>query len=513
MTQATVTQPRHRAFLPLTPAHARAAHAQAANALPAADSSPQADPREAFARKMADAGLNVRLVSLFLDYYEDIRGNRSGLIPESDILPVGRDDFAELADLAPYAAAGRKLLARAVTIRLNGGLGTSMGMTHAKSLLPAKDGKTFLQIIHQQTEHQREPGAPSALLLMNSFATHTDTQRELLRIAPREAMPALFMQHRFPKVGRTTLRPVSRPDYPQQEWNPPGHGDIYAALVLSGTLEGLLRQGRRYALIANADNLGATIDPAILGYMAEEEIPFIMECAPRTASDRKGGHLARSRSGGLLLRELAQCPEADLPRFQDIARYGLFNTNNIWIDLHALRNHVEQHGLLHLPMMLNPKTADPRDKHSEPVWQIETAMGAAIALFPGARAIVTTRERFLPVKKCSDLLALRSDCFILHADGRVLPNDARSGVAGCSTDIPPVVDLDPNHYGTWDRLDARFPHGAPSLLGCTSLTVRGDVLFGRNVTVRGAVHITNPSVMQARIPDNAILEEDIHLQP
>ncbi len=352
-------------------------------------------PLQPFAAKMSRAGMPSPLVALFASYLEELACGSTGLIPESDILPVGRDDLPLLDDLAPYAATGRARLREAACIKLNGGLGTSMGMTHAKSLLPAKNGATFLELIVRQAEHlRRAHGGPSPLLFMNSFSTHQDTLRALDVLGLQHTgRPGAFLQHRFPKVSRATLLPVEYPENPELEWNPPGHGDIYAALALSGHLDRLLESGRRYALISNADNLGATLDPAILGYLMEEDIPFLMECAPRTPADRKGGHLARSRDGGLALRELAQCPDEDLPRFQDIVRYGLFNTNNIWLDLRALRRHIDGHGLLRLPMIRNPKTVNPRDPHSEKVWQVETAMGAAISLFPKARAAGTRRPR------------------------------------------------------------------------------------------------------------------------
>jgi len=58
----------------------------------------------------------------------------------------------------------------------------------------------------------------------------------------------------------------------------------------------------------------------------------------RTAADRKGGHLARRTADGrLLLREVAQCPDADLESFQDISRHKYFNTNSLWLRLDALK--------------------------------------------------------------------------------------------------------------------------------------------------------------------------------
>lgn len=461
--------------------------------------------RESFSRLMLEERLPGELIDLFLGYHGEIEASHTGLIGENDILPAKVEDFTHLDSLTRYAPEGRKLMHRAVCIRLNGGLGTSMGMTHAKSLLPARHDRSFLDIIHGQAEHQRKAhGGASPLLFMNSYATHADTLRALESMAAPEHMPRCFLQHRFPKVDRATLLPVRSHEADDMAWNPPGHGDIYAALVLSGMLDALLSEGRRWALVANADNLGASLDPAILGYMAAHRIPFLMECARRTPADSKGGHLARTPEGGLVLREVAQCPADDMAHFQDIHRYGLFNTNNIWLDLAALRDRVERYGLLRLPLILNPKTLDPRDPESTPVWQVETAMGAAIALFPGATAIVTPRRRFLPVKRCNDLLLLWSDCFSLGEDFHLNRRVAH--------DSPlPRIDLDPKHYGTWDRLMQRFPHGAPAMRSCTAMQVRGDVRFGDDVALDGEVRIRNSAKAQAVIPDGTRLSGEVHL--
>lgn len=64
-------------------------------------------------------------------------------------------------------------------------------------------------------------------------------------------------------------------------------------------------------------------------------------------------------------------------------------------------------------MIKNKKTVDPKDDASTKVYQLETAMGAAIECFKGATAIVVPRTRFAPVKKCNDLLLLRSDAYIV----------------------------------------------------------------------------------------------------
>jgi UTP--glucose-1-phosphate uridylyltransferase len=225
-----------------------------------------------------------------------------------------------------------------------------------------------------------------------------------------------------------------------------------------------------------------------------------MEVADRTEADRKGGHVARRREGGgLVLREIAQTPDEDVDTFQDIERHRFFNTNTLWVDLQALRDLLdEREGVLGLPMIVNRKTVDPADSGSPEVIQLETAMGAAIDVFDGARALRVPRRRFAPVKTTSDLLALRSDAYVLTGDAHVEPAEGRDG--------PPVVDLDDDHYKLLADFEARFPAGAPSLVACERLSVEGDVVFGANVVVRGAVAVEHSGAGQLRIEDGTVLE-------
>jgi len=296
----------------------------------------------------------------------------------------------------------------------------------------------------------------------------------------------------------------SKPEkHPDLEWNPPGHGDIYTALVTSGMLEQLLRGGIHYAFISNSDNLGAVVDETILGYFAQNNFPFMMEVTDRTEADRKGGHLARLKNGRLTLREIAQCPHDEIDEFCDTSLYGYFNTNSVWINLKALKTELEaNHHVIPLPMIRNPKTLDPRDDSTPPVYQLETAFGAAISVFQGSTAIRVPRTRFAPVKKCGDLLALWSDCYVLTDDYFVTLNPKRT--VGTL-----LVNLDNRYYKRIDQLKKRFPRGAPSLLDCLSLEVEGDVVFGAGVVVKGQVTVINRSAAQVAITDGKVLEEDI----
>jgi UTP--glucose-1-phosphate uridylyltransferase len=335
---------------------------------------------------------------------------------------------------------------------------------------------------------------------MNSFYTREDSLAAIGRhdVAESDA-PLDFVQGRFPKLRADDLRPVSWAADPELEWAPPGHGDLYTSIVTSGTLERLLERGYRYAMVSNVDNLGATFDDRILAWFARERLPFAMEVAVRTGSDRKGGHIARRRSTGrLLLREMAQTPDEDREAFAAISRHRFFNTNTLWLNLDAL-DEATAGGVLGLPMIVNRKTVDPGDSSSPEVIQIETAMGAAIEVFEGAAALHVPRRRFAPVKTTDQLLALRSDAYVL-GDG------AHVELAPERGEEPPVVDLDPRFYRLIRDFEARFAHGAPSLLACDRLTVVGDVLFGAGVVVRGSVRVENSGTEQMRVDDGAVLE-------
>jgi UTP--glucose-1-phosphate uridylyltransferase len=443
--------------------------------------------------KMRADGLPEDAVETFALYEAKLREGETGVLPESEIEPL--DDLPDAAELPD---ADGSALGKAVVLKLNGGLGTSMGMTKAKSLLEVKEGLSFLDIIVRQVMHLRErhAGAALPLLFMNSFATRDDTLAALRRYPDLQVgdLPLDFMQGRVPKLLEDGFEPVEWKADPSLEWAPPGHGDVYSSLRTSGMLERLLDEGYRYLFLSNSDNLGAVLEPRILDWFAREGFPFLSESTDRTESDRKGGHLARRRDDGrLVLRETAQTPDEDVESFEDISRHRYFNCNNIWVDLEALdRTLDERDGVLGLPMIVNRKTVDPGDSSSPAVVQLETAMGAAVGVFEGAAAIRVPRARFAPVKKTDDLLVVRSDAYALAEDFTVRLARERA----------PVVSLDSDCYKLLRDFEQRFSGGAPSLVDCERLTVEGDVTFGRGVKVRGEVTVRGPR----RVEDGELLE-------
>ena len=456
----------------------------------------------AFISKMKQESLPTPVLETFSHYYGEVLTGETGLIYDRDIRSVGSAEIETYDKNLEYGRVGINVFPQTVRIVLNGGLGTSMGLTGAKSLIDIKDGMSFLYIIMRQAENSEV-----ALAFMNSFNTHDDTMAALIKLKP-PTFPYTFLQHKFPKILQKDYSPASWPKNPKLEWNPPGHGDVYTALLTSGMLDSLLADGIIYAFISNADNLGARLDESLLGYFAHHRFPFMMEVAQKTPVDRKGGHLARHKNGRLILREAAQCPENEQDMFQDIQRYQYFNTNNIWINLKALKMLFEQQKIIHLPLILNPKTLDPRDKSSPAVYQIETAMGAAISLFEGATAINVPRTRFYPVKTSNDLLTVRSDCFVYNIDEslRINPIRFKRNKPGVTK-----VDLDPKYYGKIDDLEKRFRNGIPSLADCDALTIEGDVLFEKNVRIRGSVTIKNTQPLQAVIREGTVIDQNLIL--
>jgi UTP--glucose-1-phosphate uridylyltransferase len=444
--------------------------------------------------KMNAAGVSHAAIEAFRRNFGALVRQESGLIEESAITPArGLADWAALSATAPQPSPSR--LGEVVVIKLNGGLGTSMGLQAAKSLLAVRDGATFLDIMVRQIQFLRHSSGENVrLLLMNSFNTSEDTLSHLLRYRDQgfaDPSEVELMQNQIPKLDAATLLPVSWPQDPELEWCPPGHGDLYPALVGSGWLDRLLASGVKYAFVSNSDNLGAVMEPALLEYFATSGAPFLMEVTRRTSADRKGGHLAvRQNDGQLLLREVAQCPAADLEAFQNIEKHQYFNTNNLWLRLDALRDLLAQSaGVLPLPMIVNRKTVDPRDKNSPPVIQLEVAMGAAIECFAGAAAIEVPRSRFAPVKTTADLFCLRSDAYEVAADGRVKLRDVRQGV-------PPDVIMD-DHYKLVDSIEGI---GMPSLIDCTRLEIQGPLTFAEGVIIQGKVRLENPTTTPAQVP-------------
>ena len=435
------------------------------------------DSFELSAAKMREHGMSEIAISQFERLFRTWQADHSEWIRESDVEPL--TDIPSVREIHENIDHGKAVEAfkKTAFLKLNGGLGTSMGLAGPKSLLPVRRHKAkrmrFLDIILGQvvTSRSRE-GVELPLTLMNSFRTSKESMSVLKhnRRFHQEGIPTEIIQHVEPKILPETGEPVSFPENPELEWCPPGHGDVFATLWESGLLDLLLSHGIEYLFISNSDNLGARPSTTLAGAFAQSGASFMVEVSHKTPADRKGGHIVRDRkTGRLSLREMSQDDKADAT---NIDKHPYFNTNNIWVRVRDLRDKLaETDGVLDLPVIRNRKTVDPTDSSTTKVIQLETAMGAAISLFDNAACIEVDRPRFLPVKTTNDLFIMRSDRF--HLTDSYEMEDGNY--------IFPVVDLDPRFYKNISDFDERFPYGVPSLAAANSFTIKGDWTFGQNV--------------------------------
>ena len=434
--------------------------------------------KELAAAKMRAKGVDTTAIKIFENYWDYLASGATGMIPEDTITPLTTLDALDESVVATDDDLAA--LEHTIHIKLNGGLGTSMGLSGPKSLLPVVDGYTFLDIMVNQVLYARYwYGVRLPLIFLDSFNTREATL-EALKAYPELAVddiPLDMMQSEEPKLLQSDLTPATWPANPDLEWCPPGHGDLYPTLLDSGILDLLIDKGFRYASVSNGDNLGAAPSPVLAGWFARTGAPFASEITLRTPMDLKGGHLARRKSDGrLILRESAQTPPEEMVYFTDTAIHPYTHCNNLWFDLIALRVKLQEtDGVLNLPLIRNSKTVDPKNSDSPAVYQIECAMGAAIESFEGATAIAVPRSRFLPVKTTNELTLLRSDVFEMGDD--FIPRATTSPL--------PVVSL-AKVYAKMNDYEARLPYPL-SLNECRTLTVEGDWRFGEHVDVIGDV--------------------------
>nr|CAD2198412.1 unnamed protein product [Meloidogyne enterolobii] len=391
----------------------------------------------------------------------------------------------------------RELLSSLVVVKLNGGLGTSMGCKGPKSMISVRNDLTFLDLTLQQIQNlNREYDVSVPLVLMNSFNTDEDTQKLLKKYTNVHVEVHSFPQSKYPRIDRESYVPIARSvdDNDIECWYPPGHGNFYESFLASGLLDIFLGQGKKYVFLSNIDNLGATVDPNILNYMTNRDSEFIMEVTDKTRADVKGGTLIEYE-GRLMLLEIAQVPPDYVDEFKSVNKFRIFNTNNLWANLEAIKRVVTA-GELDIEVIVNPKHLD----RGVDVIQLETAAGAAVKCFKNACGINVPRSRFLPVKKTSDLLLLMSNLYDIE-NGYVTLSSLRS------FPTTPLVKLG-SSFDKVKEFSKRF-QGIPDLLELDHLTVSGDVWFGRDVTLKGTVIIIANYGDRIDIPAGTVLENKI----
>lgn len=387
----------------------------------------------------------------------------------------------------------KELLDKLVVLKLNGGLGTTMGCTGPKSVIEVRNGLTFLDLIVMQIENLNSKyGCKVPLVLMNSFNTHDDTLKIVEKYTNSSVEIHTFNQSQYPRLVVEDFLPFPcKGQTGRDGWYPPGHGDVFPSLKNSGKLDLFLSQGKEYIFVANSDNLGAIVDLKILSHLVQNKNEYCMEVTPKTLADVKGGTLI-SYEGKVQLLEIAQVADEHVNEFKSIEKFKIFNTNNLWVNLNAIKRLVEADALK-MEIIPNPKEVE-----GVKVLQLETAAGAAIKFFDNVIGINAPRSRFLPVKATSDLLLVQSDLYTV-ADGFVIRNPARNNPANPSIELGPEFKKVSNFLSRFKSI--------PSIIELYSVKVVGDVWFGAGVTLKGKVTVNAKSGAKLEIPDGAVIAD------
>ncbi len=443
---------------------------------------------------MIDQKCSTDQITLFGELYDRFKTQQEETIDWQDISSPAEEsilNYDDLDDVEPESI--KSLLSELAVCRLNGGLGTSMGCVGPKSAIEVKNGKSFLDLIVDQIHTINQTyGSDVPLVLMNSFNTDQDTQKIIGKY--NGMLPIYtFQQNQFPRLRKDSLMPLSLQKYGQQISYPPGHGDFYQSISKTGVLDQLIKQGKKYMFIANADNLGASVDLRILNLMKKTESPYIMEVTEKTRADVKGGTLIKTKEQPLRLLEIAQVPKDYVEEFKSVKKFKIFNTNNIWINLPELKKKLQRKTLF-LDVIVNQKNLE-----HLPIIQLETAIGSGINNFKGSLAVKVPRVRFVPIKKTDDLLLVQSNLFIFQ-DGILRKNPDRQ------FDGIPLVRLGPS-FQSVEEYQNRF-ESIPDILELDLLTIVGDVYFGKNITLRGNVILVCERG-ELHLPDNSILENKV----
>ncbi|CAD5233792.1 unnamed protein product [Bursaphelenchus xylophilus] len=431
---------------------------------------------------------------VFRQYYEQFLSVKS-TVDWSQLKIFDKEKYqVEYESLPEFdKKSAQDILKRVAVIKLNGGLGTTMGCAGPKSLIKIRDGLTFLEFAIRQNEllnAHYESNVP--LILMNSYRTEAETKTWLTEHNLQDKVE-MFNQSRCPRIFADSLLPVpsSPSDREDDGWYPPGHGNVFAALNNTGWLDRLLSEGRDIIFVSNIDNTAATVDVKISSVIAREDVEYVMENTNKTQQDIKGGTLIEYE-GTIKHLELPHVPHDKVDEFCSLKTFKTFNTNNIWVDLKAVKRMLASMRLEVLPNRKQLSTG-------EACIQLESAIGGAIRNFQLAKVVHVPRRRFLPVKKTQDLLVIMSNAFVVDENGVLVLNPLRQIKSA------PVVHLS-QQFDFIDQFFERF-EGIPDLLECETLKVEGDIRFGKNIKIKGNTQILAKN--GGKIEDGKVLEGKI----
>jgi UTP--glucose-1-phosphate uridylyltransferase len=330
-----------------------------------------------------------------------------------DLPPAGSPEHARLAALGADAIL-RGELAFCV---LAGGMATRMGGV-VKALVEALDAHTFLELrLTENATWSQRAGRPVPLWLMTSEATDGPI-REALARAGAPSHVQTFTQDlglRLTQDGHLFLG-----DDGQPSTYAPGHGDLPDALRRSGLLSDFVARGGQYVWITNLDNLGATIDDALLGSFIETGADAQVEVAPKAEGDRGGipVWVDSLDSSGHTARRLQVLEEFRLPRGFDANSVRVFNTNTFLVRAQALLHTKVVYAWFEVEKKVGSRVAVQFER-------LLQELSAAIT----ATYVRVSREgaasRFLPVKDWDELAKRRDDIRVIARERGMVAGGAR----------------------------------------------------------------------------------------
>ncbi|WJX36337.1 UTP--glucose-1-phosphate uridylyltransferase [Trifolium repens] len=364
--------------------------------------------------------------------------------------------YDKLAPLPEDIEETKKLLDKLVVLKVNHDSGRNMGFENPKSAIDICDGQTFLDMIVNQIETlNSEYGCQVPLLIFDKDDTHDCTLKVLEKYSESSIDVRTFKQGEDPELT------LSGGHSSKEEAHTFDDGDIFRSLMIGGTLDLLLSQGKEYILVMKSDNVATIVDPNIINHLMINAIDYCMEVTP-------------SHSFNLILTPM-NFKLQEIARNQDKHlkdRFKLIDTTNMWVSLRAIKRLIDTN-------RLKPKKP------------------SISKFFDNVIGVSTPESRFLPLDATSDLLLLQSDLYTCRA-GVLSRNPARSNP------LNPVIDLGPEFEKIGD-FQSRFK-SIPSIIGLDSLTVRGDVWFGANITLKGHVTIAAKAGLKLEIPDGVVIE-------
>jgi UTP--glucose-1-phosphate uridylyltransferase len=314
---------------------------------------------------------------------------------QGKLSPPRAGDLAELpaegsAEYEALVARGRAALeaGQVALAVLAGGMATRMGGV-VKALVEAVPGKTFLELRLAEVEADRKKyGKAPPLWLMASSAT-VDALKQALGEREDGEQIAVFTQ--CASLRLTPEGELFRDSAGHPSDHASGHGDFVEALQQSGLIQKFVARGGKVVMLTNLDNLGGTLDPAIIGWHLSHGAAVTAEVVDKLESDR----------GGIPVYvddRLAILEEFRIPKSFDPATVRVFATNVFHFDAQVL----EKFTMPWTFFLVNKKV------EGKPVIQFERLVNEVTSALPTRYLRVPrsgVQSRFLPVKDNEELAA------------------------------------------------------------------------------------------------------------